>query len=122
MESQAGKKGTNESIAVCVSSRTHGYVICSTSFEVEDCKPDLTKRGGHPHVRYLPGETYGGALVFTIKMLEELVEASLRDQVVFREREALRIKWSGLNTNQRGSMNIPFGFFMAVDGDSRYHQ
>ena len=48
----------------------------------------------------LPGETYESALVFTIKMREELVEASLRDQVIFRERKALRIKCSGLNTSQ----------------------
>lgn len=41
MANPGGKKGSNESITVCISSRVHGYVVCSTSFEVKDCKPDL---------------------------------------------------------------------------------
>ena len=86
---------------MCVSSRIHGHVVCSTSFEVEDCKPDL------PSFKVifksdLRDETYESAFVFTIKVREEFVDARPRDQVVFRERKALRIKRPGLNTSQGG--------------------
>ena len=52
----------------------------------------------------LGDETYKGAFVFTIKVREELVDTRLRDQVVFRERKALRIKCRRLNTSQGGSI------------------
>ena len=81
-----------------VSSRVHGYVVYSTSCEVEDCKPDL--QSFEVILKSdLQDETYEGAFVCTIKVREECVEARLRDQVVFRERKALRIKCRRLNTS-----------------------
>ena len=115
----AGKKGTNESTAVCISSRVHGYVVYGTRCEVEDCKPDLEQSWEVKLYISSPIETYEGALVFTIKVREELVEARLRDQVVFRERKALRVKCSGLNTRQGGSISRSCSF--TVDEDSQCH-
>ena len=89
---------------MCVSSRIHGYVVYSTSCEVEDNKPDL--QSFEVILKSdLRNETYEGAFVFTIKVREELVEARLRDQVVCRERKALRIKCRRLKTSQGGSIS-----------------
>jgi hypothetical protein len=84
---------------VRVRCRAHGYVVRGTSLEIKDRKPDLQIQFNLRSSRISRG-TYEGALVVAIKVPKELVDARLRDQVVLRERKALRIERSGLDKTQ----------------------
>ena len=62
------------------------------------------KLGGQTLESRSQDETYKGTLVCAIKVRKELVNAGLRDEVVFRESKALRIECPGLNHKSKGSI------------------